>query len=84
VTPAEMARQCVKAMDSARELGLPIEDANIILVFPKGWKSKGGFPRGKLACENSQGERVRYFKAMNVLAWLAANGLVDVQVEVAK
>lgn len=83
MTPQEMGAMCVKAINSATEIGMPIEDANVLLVLPKGWKKpQGRFPKRVIAQQKPDGSRVVYIKAMSLLAWLAANGLVRVETKV--
>lgn len=77
--PAELAEQCVKAMNFWKG---EAEKATITITLPKGWKRPPKFPRGELLCVNPGGERVYSLNAMNVLAWLAANGLVNVETKV--
>jgi hypothetical protein len=60
---------------------MPAEEAGILLTTPKGWKPPPRFPRGRLNIVKPDGTRVWSFKAMNVLAWLAANGLVNIETE---
>jgi hypothetical protein len=68
----ELAKQCVDALNL---WGDDTEKAIITLVLPKGWKAPPKFPRRKLLDEHL---RIYSLSAINVLAWLAANGLVDV------
>lgn len=63
MTPHEMAESCAKALNNA----LPGFDANVMLVWPKGVKAPPKFPRGKLACVNMKGERVKYHKGKCIL-----------------
>lgn len=74
--PAELAEQCVKAINFWKD---DPDQATITIVLPKGWKAPPKFPRRELLCENPGGQRVYSLSAMNVLAWLAANNLVDVE-----
>lgn len=76
--PHELAKQCAEAINFWTDNG-GAEHATITLVLPKGWKPPPKFPRRTLLCENSSRERVYSFSAMDVLAWLAANGLVNVE-----
>jgi hypothetical protein len=73
--PVELAEQCVNAINFWKD---DPDQATITLVLPKGWKAPPKFPKRKLLCENHGGQRVYSLSAMNVLAWLAANGLVAV------
>lgn len=75
----DLAKQCVDSMNFAHEYGLPQKDASIMVVTPKGWKAPPKFPRGEIVQWKEDGSRIRYFKAMNVLAWLAAHGLVALE-----
>lgn len=72
---AELAEQCVKAINFG---GDDAERATITIVLPKRWKAPPKFPKRELLCENANGENVYSCSAMNVLAWLAANGLVNI------
>jgi hypothetical protein len=72
VQPHELAKQCVDAMNFWKD---DPEKAIITLVLPTGWKAPPKFPRRKLLDEHL---RIYSLSAMNVLAWLAANGLVAV------
>jgi hypothetical protein len=80
----ELATRCAAAVTNSTQLDLPNEDAHVFLVLPKRWKAPLRFPRGKTVQWNPDGSRVAYFSAMNVLAWLAANGLVEVGTNVSK
>ena len=73
--PQDLAKQCVEAINFWPENA---DVATITVVLPKGWKAPPKFPRRTLLCINSSGQKVYSLSAMNVLAWLAANGLVDV------
>lgn len=84
IASARMAKQCADAINFYTRAGERGDLATISLVLPKGWKPPPKFPRRTLLCVNSRGERVYSLSAMNVLAWLAANGLVDVVVGVAE
>lgn len=55
---------------------------NMTIVLPRPWKRPPKFPRGELLCENSDGRNVYSFDPLKILAWLAANGLVKVRVDV--
>jgi hypothetical protein len=74
MTPQQMLDACAKSINSATEAGLPIDGAQILLVFPRGVKRPEGFPKGKLATVNFKGERVVYFKAVAIMKWLVKNG----------
>ncbi len=75
MTPNQLAARCVKAMNFWKD---DPEKASITIVLQKGWKAPPKFPRRTLLCENSKTERVYSVNAMDVLAWLAANGFVEV------
>jgi hypothetical protein len=78
--PQDLATRCIDSIDFARETELPMEEAAITLTLPKGWKPPLKFPRGYLAQVRSDGSKIRIFKAMNVLAWLAGNDLINLEV----
>ena len=78
----DLVEQCAKAINDSTLYGLPNENAIIMLKLPKGWKAPPKFPRGKTAQWKPDGSRIAYFSAMNVLAWLAANGAVTVDARV--
>jgi hypothetical protein len=73
--PEELAKKCVDAINFWKDNP---DQAIITIVLQKGWKAPPKFPRRTLLCENSKTERVYSVSAMNVLAWLAANGFVKV------
>lgn len=62
-------------------MGLPMKQASIPITTPKGWKAPPKFPRGEIVQVKEDGTRIRYVSAMNVLAWLAGNGLVNVEMK---
>lgn len=84
MTPQDMAQRCALAINECAMHGTPAEDARIIVVLPKGYRAPPKFPRGKTAQWKHDGSRVVYMPALKVLAWLAANGAVDVKASVAK
>lgn len=78
--PMELALMCKKAIEAGRE--------NVQLVLPR--RAGGGRrvvvfkkPRlyGELCCENSKNEAVVLVNAIDLLAWLAATGLVAVDAQ---
>lgn len=73
--PADLAKQCVDAINL---WGNDAEHAIITLVLPKGWKAPPKFPRRNLL---DREQRIYSLSAMNVLAWLAANGMVSVDLK---
>lgn len=75
----ELARLCVERINLAKQFGTKMKDVTILVVLPPGWKCPPRFPRGTLLQVKPDGSRVRYLKAMNVLAWLAANKLIKVE-----
>lgn len=77
----ELAEKCVTAMNSSTSIGLKLEEANICIVTPKGWKAPPKFPRGEIVQWKEDGSRIRYLPSMNVLAWLVANGFVKLMEE---
>ena len=68
---AKLAQQCVTSINSSTQLGLPVEQACILVVTPPKWKAPPKFPRGQIVQWKEDGSRVRYLPAMNTLAWLA-------------
>lgn len=72
----ELASQCAASINGARQFKIPMQDAVVSLVTPQGWKKPPKFPRGHLLQVKENGDRVWHFKAMNVLAWMVAKGLM--------
>jgi hypothetical protein len=70
MTPQEMAQQAADAVNAGQRMSM---------VRPKGMKMPPKFPRGELLCENHTGSRVYSYDPLRVLAWLAANNLVQVR-----
>jgi hypothetical protein len=70
MTPGQMA---VEAVDAAAA------GARLTLVRAKGARMPPKFPRGELLCEQHDGTRAYSYDPERVLAWLVANGLVEVQ-----
>jgi hypothetical protein len=81
VNVIDLAVQCVNSINGSTVIGSKMEDASIMVVTPKGWKAPPKFPRGRIVQWKEDGSRVRYLPAANVLAWLAANGLVKVDAQ---
>lgn len=73
MTPEQMAKYAAEAIEAG---------TNMTMVLPRPWKRPPKFPRGELLCENSDGRNVYSFDPLKILAWLAANGLVKVRVDV--
>lgn len=84
MSPQEMANLCATSINSATEFGLPIEEARIVVVLPKGWKPPPKFPRRTLLSVNQKNERVYQLSAVNVLAWLMAHRLAAANIRVLK
>lgn len=78
--PLELAAQCAKQINETVLLGLPANNACMLITTPKGWKAPPRFPRGRIVQWKEDGSRVRYLNAMNTLAWLAANFPNEVKV----
>jgi hypothetical protein len=78
---ADLAKQCVENINFYTTNGMPAEEAAILITTPKGWKAPPRFPRGEILQVKEDGTRVRRLPAMNTLAWLAGNGLVNVKLE---
>lgn len=71
-----LAIGCVDALNHP-ERSLP--EKPLITVEIKGSLPRKGWPRPKrLLCENSRGGRVYHYDAMNLLAAMAAHGLIEV------
>ena len=81
MNPADLATLAVNSMNAATKLGLPMKEAHVLVTTPKGWKAPPKFPRGKIVQWKEYGSRIRYLPAMNLLAWLAANGVVKLKSE---
>ena len=69
MTPNELAALAMQAIASG---------TNMTIVRLRGKKPPRGFPRGELLCEDSNGRNVYSYDPLRVLAWLSANGLVEV------
>lgn len=80
MTVIELAAACVDALNHPERSGgepplLTLEGRGTL--FPK-----GGGPRPKrLLCVNSRGNKVYHYDAKNVLAALAARGLIEMKFE---
>ena len=70
MTPAELAEGATAALAAGM---------NMSLIRGRGVEMPPKFPRGELLCENSEGSRVYSYNPAKVLAWLAANGLIEVK-----
>jgi len=81
MNPADLATLCVNSMNAATKIGLPMAESHVLVTTPKGWKAPPKFPRGKIVQSKEDGSRIRYLPAMNLLAWLAANGFVKIKSE---
>ena len=71
MSPEQMAKDAAVAIAA----GTPMT-----LVLPSCFKRPPKFPRGELLCVNAEREKVYSFDPIKVLAWLAANNLVKVEV----
>lgn len=74
----DLVKRCVDSMNFYTSNGMKMEDASVMIVTPKGWKAPPKFPRGEIVMWKEDGSRVRHLPAMNLLAWLAANGAVKI------
>ena len=72
MTPQELAKEAADAINEGQRMSL---------VRRKGIKMPPKFPRGELMCENHSGSRVYSYDPLRVLAWLVANGLVQVRID---
>lgn len=84
MSPQEMANLCATSISFATGSGLPIEEARIVVVLPKGWKPPPKFPRRTLLAVNARNERIYQLSAVNVLAWLMAHRLAVANIRVLK
>jgi hypothetical protein len=73
MNPADLAKQCADSINMNTRMGFKMDEASICVTTPKGWKCPPRFPRGRIVQWKEDGTRVRYLRAVNVLAWLAAN-----------
>lgn len=82
MTPKEIALACVDAINHP-ERSLPDKPlVTLVWITGKNPLPRKGWPRPKhLLCENSRGEKVYLYDATNMLAALAAHGLVKVEFE---
>jgi hypothetical protein len=60
---------------------MPLEEAHVLVTTPKGWKAPPKWPRGVIVQVKEDGTRIRYFPALKLLAWLGANGLINIKYE---
>lgn len=81
MNPGDLVQLCANSMNATTKLGLPMQEAHVLVTTPKGWKAPPKFPRGKIVQWKEDGSRIRYLPAMNLLAWLAANGFVKLASE---
>lgn len=81
--PADLAKQCADSISAYTQMGVDTKHAMVTLVLPKGWKAPPKFPRRTLLSDVG-GQKIYSLSAMNVLAWLAANGLVKVEAQIAQ
>jgi hypothetical protein len=79
--PDDLAQKCINSIHFMVEAGLNIEEANIMITTPKGWKAPPRFPRGQIVQWKEDGSRIRYLPAAKTLAWLAGNGLAKVELK---
>jgi hypothetical protein len=74
-----LARQCADAINNQQRFGVAATEACITSVTPPGWKRPKGFPRGELLMDQPYTQnRVWRYNASRMLAWMDANGLVQV------
>jgi hypothetical protein len=71
MTPESMAKDATEALAAG---------THMTMTLPRGALRKlPGFPRGELLCESHDGRNVYSYRPERVLAWLAANGLINVK-----
>lgn len=73
MTPNEMARLATEAVK---------DGTRMTMVRRPNQRMPPKFPRGELLCENHDGRNVYSYDPLAVLAWLAANGLIQVRTTV--
>lgn len=74
MSPTDLARDAAEALAAG---------THMTLVRRRGAKTPKGFPRGELLCENADGRNVYSYDPLRVLAWMKANGFVEIKTEVA-
>jgi hypothetical protein len=79
MTPIEMAQSCAQAIQATQQFGGDMKEAALRLTMPGPWKPPKRFPRGRLDIVHDDGRRVFCFSAVNVLAWLVGNEMVEVK-----
>lgn len=72
MSPNDLARDATEAIAAG---------THMTLVRGRGMRMPKGFPRGDLLCENPDGSVVRSHDPLRVLAWLKANGLIEIKTE---
>lgn len=82
--PNDLAKQCADAINLYSEAGLPTKDAQVTILTPRKWKPHKSFPKTYMVGDRASGQVYRVVNAMDLLAWLAACGFVEVQAEVRK
>ncbi len=70
MTPSELAADAAEAIQ---------EGTNMTLVLPRPFKRPHKFPRGELLCQQEK-SNVYSYDPLKILAWLAANNLITVDV----
>ena len=69
MTPEEMATTAASAIQ---------DKTRLTMVVPRPWKNRPRkFPKGILLCQQEK-SNVYSFDPLNVIAWLASNGLIKV------
>jgi len=72
MSPTDLARDAAEAIAAG---------THMTLVRRRGAKAPKGFPRGELLAENDDGRNVYSYDPLRVLAWMKANGLIEVKTE---
>lgn len=81
MTPSELAAACQKAIDGDRDwINLVVDRPGPIGMKIRLVAQGGRVPRG-VVLNWQNGETLAQFKVMEVLAWLVANGAVEVRGE---
>ena len=78
MTPSDLAKMAVDAINAQAGTGIAREHATISIVTPRVWKPKSGFPRGEVILVKPNGETVRHIGAARVLSWMLANDMIEI------
>jgi hypothetical protein len=76
MTPGEMAQACAEAVEKGLKVQLVLPRKATGRRYMRLFGRRG--PLGEVACENGDGHTVVWVDPLDLLAWLAAQGLVNV------